>query len=404
MPLSRRTSAVLTLALLAGPAAGAELMTLAGKKISGDFLSVSDKGVELKVSGSPLMTPTAEVMYLDLGNALAPDKEVKFAEVELTDGSVFRCSQVKLKGRTLELTTLGDRVVRIPVEAVSTVLREAQDATNKQQWVNFLNNRVNKRDYFVRKDEDDGTLKGFDGTIGEGDATGDAFKFEFAGGKTSNVKLRLVHGLVFRPSGGGEIAATLCKVTDTERNVLVARKVSVRDADKALVVTTVAGVAVEYPSAEQVAKVDYTFGKQMFLSDLTPVSVEHEDTNESFVTFTTDRHLWDNEPLKLGGAAFTKGLAVHARTVLSYNLGGEYKEFKAVLGIDDAVKTGSSRVKFTVEGDGRRVFAAEVTRKDKPRPVTLDVKGVKLLRLTVESVDDFDAGNQLDLADAKLMK
>src|SRR4051794_35660840 len=99
MPLSLRPSAAPTLAPVAPPprrfpiplscppapplpppwvaapaVAGAELMPLAGKKLSGDFVSIDDKGVVLKVSGSALSTPPAEVMYLDLGNAPVPDK------------------------------------------------------------------------------------------------------------------------------------------------------------------------------------------------------------------------------------------------------------------------------------------------------------------------------------------
>ena len=54
--------------------------------------------------------------------------------------------------------------------------------------------------------------------------------------------------------------------------------------------------------------------------------------------------------------------------------------------------------------DGKELYATEVKRKDPPKPVTLDVMGVKLLRITVSSVELLDLGNHVDLADAKVSK
>jgi hypothetical protein len=360
---------------------------------------IDAKAVTFETASGSVSTPIADVAHVEFGNPAA-DKDAKYTEVELTDGTVFRCSQVKAKGESMELTVLPGRAVTVPVKAVYTMLRDAQDATNKQQWLNFLKERNAKRDYYVRK-EDDGSLKGYDGTIGPGDETGESVEFEFAGAVKRPIKLSRVHGLVFRQQAGGEIAPTLCKVIDGHRNLLVAKSVTTRD--KGLVVATVSGVVVEFPATAEVAKLDYIFGKQMFLSDLEPVAVEAEDNLGSAATYRRDRNFWGTDDQKLGGQVFTKGLAVHARTVLTYGLNGDYKEFKAVLGVDDSVTT-ESRVRITVEGDGREIFAAEVSRKDKPRPLTLDVKNVKQFRLTVESVGLLDLGNQLNLADAKVMK
>ena len=112
-------------------------------------------------------------------------------------------------------------------------------------------------------------------------------------------------------------------------------------------------------------------------------------------------------PLVLAGVTslqlFAKGLSVHAYTELVYDISGEYKEFKAILGVDPKVP-GDSHVKVTIEGDGKELFSGEINRKDEPRPLTLDIKNVKQLRIVVASAGLLDLGNHVCLADAKVSK
>ena len=72
------------------------------------------------------------------------------------------------------------------------------------------------------------------------------------------------------------------------------------------------------------------------------------------------------------------------------------------MGVDEDVG-GDSRVKLLIEGDNRELFSTEVKRGDKPRPITLDVKGVRHLRITVSS-EFLDLGNHLDLVEARVSK
>ena len=53
-------------------------------------------------------------------------------------------------------------------------------------------------------------------------------------------------------------------------------------------------------------------------------------------------------------------------------------------------------------GDGRELLATEVKSKDPPQAIAIDVKGVRLLRITVTS--EFFFNDQVDIADAKVNK
>ena len=96
-------------------------------------------------------------------------------------------------------------------------------------------------------------------------------------------------------------------------------------------------------------------------------------------------------------------MAVHSYTELVYDIGGQYKDFKAVLGVDPTVG-GDSHVKVIIEGDGRQLFSEEFDRKTAPRTLTLDVKNIKQMRIVVASKGLLDLGDHLNIADAKVSK
>jgi hypothetical protein len=173
-------------------------------------------------------------------------------------------------------------------------------------------------------------------------------------------------------------------------------------------VTTVSGVVVNYPSAQGVAKLDYSQGNVAYLSDLTPQVQAPEIPEEELYTNIAVPYVADktptNEPLRLGNVVYPKGLWVAADTVLTYTLNGDYRELKATIGIHDQFGTNSTEAKVTIEADGRAIFSETVKRKDKPKGVTLDIKNVQQLRILVESDSPFFNGSQAVLADARVQK
>ena len=90
-------------------------------------------------------------------------------------------------------------------------------------------------------------------------------------------------------------------------------------------------------------------------------------------------------------------------TALTFNLGGDYTQFKATVGIDENGANATSAAKLTVEGDGQVLFTGTLIRKDKPKGLVLPVKGVKQLKLIVEADTPFN-GNYVTLADAGVQK
>jgi NPCBM/NEW2 domain len=395
-------SAATTLLAALALSAGADLQTLSGKKVTGDLVGLDRQMVIVRpAGGDPVRVPIADVLQVDLTPAEAPPKWAHTA-VELTDGSVLHCSKVEVAGDQFDLTVIPDLHVKVPATTVFTVLRDAHDPKVRQDWQDFLTKRGRLDMVVVRSD---GKLNGLEGTFGPG--SGDAIEFTpSATGQKRAVKLARAQGLIFVQKPNPDAPNPLCRVTDAVGNLLVAADV-VLNAD-GLAVTTVSGAHFDLKDAKQLAKLDFSKGKLAYLSDVNPTRdavtlvTEDDDLYARFVRFRKDLNL-DNGPIRLGGKQYPKGVTLHAGAQLTYDVGGDYKELRATLGVDDGVET-ESPVEVVIEGDGRELFRGKVSRKDPPRPLAVDVRGVKDLRIGVRATGLLDFGAQATLADAKVSK
>ena len=101
---------------------------------------------------------------------------------------------------------------------------------------------------------------------------------------------------------------------------------------------------------------------------------------------------------------FEKGLGVHSRTELAYDLAGAYTTFAATIGIDDAVRPRGSVV-FRVLGDGIVLFDSEVLHGyEQPRELTADVTGIQRLTLVVDYGGESDLADHADWGAARLIR
>jgi hypothetical protein len=111
-----------------------------------------------------------------------------------------------------------------------------------------------------------------------------------------------------------------------------------------------------------------------------------------------------NGVIRLKSKVYAKGLWIAPDTALVYPLDGEYREFKAMLGIDEAVQVAQGTIRVTIEADGRKLFEKQFVRKaNEYDAINLNVKDVKELKINVEGSGLF-TGAALSLGDARLQK
>ena len=108
----------------------------------------------------------------------------------------------------------------------------------------------------------------------------------------------------------------------------------------------------------------------------------------------------ERRPLHIGGQSFERGLGTHADSVLYIELSGGARRFKAMVGVDDEVGT-QGTIEFRVLADGKTIYKSGVIRGGQPaNRIDLDVSGVSMLVLVVDSGEDGMNYDHADWADA----
>jgi hypothetical protein len=396
---------VAALALQIGESRGSDLRTLKGETISGEVVSITDKEVVVLRSGERVTTPLAQVLQIDYNPAGKPSNDAS-VDVELTDGSLLHCAKFNVKGKEITLALLAGQEVRLPLAAISNILVDANVEKYRTEWSARLADRKAKkkrRDVLaVRKDE---VLNPLDGTLGDGDDQGETIAFSIGSGKTRPVPLSGIAGLIFERGIDPNAAPVVCRVIDASGDRIEASTVT--SSPTGLVVTTPAGAKIEL-TPQLVQRLDYSGGKLTWLSDMEPTQVVESFLDNNPFHYKRDRNLEDG-PIRMDNATYARGLALHATTELEYDLKGDYREFKAVVGIDDLVGGLPGQTLLRIEGDGKLLKELTLDRRDKVRhrELTLNVKDVQKLRIRVAPGGEgfrLDLGLHVDLADAKVSK
>ena len=139
------------------------------------------------------------------------------------------------------------------------------------------------------------------------------------------------------------------------------------------------------------------------LSELTPVSEEQVPYFDRKMSFVKDKS-WNDRPLKLDGKTYSRGLAMHSRCILTYELNGQFASFRAIVGFEEEAGT-RGRVVCRVLADDQEVFSKPDFRAvEKPVIVQVSVKGAKQLRLEVDFGEDEDIGDRVIWANARLFR
>jgi alpha-galactosidase len=111
----------------------------------------------------------------------------------------------------------------------------------------------------------------------------------------------------------------------------------------------------------------------------------------------------DGHPLSIGGKKFEHGLGTHAQSTLRVALHGDAERFTAMVGVDDEVNTRGS-ITFKLTGDGKTLWESAVMRGGQAAaPVTVDLRGVKTLVLSVGDGGDGIDFDHADWAEAKFV-
>jgi hypothetical protein len=162
------------------------------------------------------------------------------------------------------------------------------------------------------------------------------------------------------------------------------------------------GSVVSVP-VEAVNGIDCVNGRVVYLSDLKPVTVEQTPFFGRVIAFRNDTSL-EGGPIKLSDGEYKKGIAVHSRCVLTYALDGKFQRFRAKLGFEQPAGR-QGRVAARVRCENKVLYENLDARGDQPpAALDLDLAGQKTLTLEVDFGKDQDVGDRVVWANARLLR
>lgn len=392
----------LVIGLLTAGQPAVEVQTLGGDVVTGPLVELGAERVTVQTADGPVTLKTETLLGLSPVDSPADANVQPGVWVELVDGSSLVGMDYSARAGRTRITMLDGKLFELSSRDVATVRLQPQTDTVAAEWLRILEMGATSDLLVIRKadsiDYHQGTLRNVTETTVE-------FELE---GEVLPVKRTKVHGLLHYQSAGRDLPEPLCRVIDAAGSRWAVRSISLVGDNVQW--TTLLGLEVTRPVAD-VTRIDFSHGKILYLSDLKPESVEwtpYFGTGKSlpvlfeFFGPREDRSL---EPglLELEGKRYRKGLALHSRTSLVYRLPGRFRRLKAIVGIDDRVRP-RGNVRLVIRGDDRVLLETDVAGTDPPKPVDLDLVGVRRLAILVDFGDDLDVADHLDLCKARILK
>lgn len=151
-----------------------------------------------------------------------------------------------------------------------------------------------------------------------------------------------------------------------------------------------------------VASITLRSGRVVHLADLEPATV----TQRSYFDLSWPPRKNCNVtggPIRLDGRRYERGLGVHAYTSMSWELGGEYEQLTAMIGIDESVAP-RGRAVFRVLCDSKVAYDSGPIGQGLATLIKVDLTGVKTLTLECDPGDDLDISDHCNWAAARLVR
>ncbi|MET9676665.1 sigma-70 family RNA polymerase sigma factor [Streptomyces sp. NPDC006482] len=114
--------------------------------------------------------------------------------------------------------------------------------------------------------------------------------------------------------------------------------------------------------------------------------------------------MWPRNSLSISDTRYGHGVSVHAPSSLFIDLNRQCTSYDATVGVDDmSALIGQGGVRFSVYGDGERLWRSAVVRAgDPPLPVHVDITGRSTIRLVVEEHTPFGRAAVADWAESRI--
>lgn len=392
----------MALALAVGGAAAAQAGPIAavtaidGRVLTGAVVATADR-VRVQPDGGPAVElPLAEVLELrvDPQRAVAPRQATLCAW--LRSGAVLPAVRIDGDAAAVTIETPSGAHLSVPMTAVAA-LRTRANAPKTLDADRALPDDNLDYLYVVK----DGSPQRFSVTV---HAVRDGKVFFALRGTDYDFPLRgddSVAAIVFGRNTGfapDRIGAPRVTVELSGGERFAGRLLGL---DASLLVELDEGARLQVPS-ERLLRLEVATDKLRWLSTLTP-RVEQTAAFDRTWPWTVDGSP-AGPGIRLAGRTFSRGVEMVPRTRLTYDLGGRYDVFEAVIGIDERGGPQAHAI-LRVLGDGAMLFESDpMTLGGVPQSIRVELGRCQELTLEADFGKNYDLGDLCAFADARVLQ
>lgn len=376
----------------ATPPSADQVSKIDGTSLSGQIVGIdAEGGVRLADSTIPLRLDELSVIERPAAKP-APAGEQATCVVELLGGGRLLGQEVTIRNQKCHLRSAEAEPLVIPVEMIAAIRLQPQAKDRGMEAALAQANREVDR-IFVQAN---GVVQAIDGLVESLDAQEIAFEWQ---GKIRKVPRQSLQVIVLAVVGKPSQFDKNVQVTFQSGALVGGRIVTLADSKLTMEIAPKVQAIFHWL---KVSKVVVRSSRLAYLSDLDPVEALDEPIATFAMPWQRNKSV-SGKPLTMAGRTYDRGLGVHARNRLRYELGGRFDEFSATIGLD-AAAAGRGDCIFIVQADGREIHRQRVRGPEPPRDIKLDVRGAQQLTLIVDPGEDLDLADHADWANARLLR
>ena len=333
--------------------------------------------------------------------------------VDLVDGSQLAAMEYTVEKGRAKIVISAAEVLDVPTAEIDAVRLQPTSEATALEWSRIRGQKI-RGDVLVTGNSS--AIDHHQGAIE--DVTDKKARF-ILDGQALGVKRAKIFGLVYFHATAASTPECPYTIIDSAGSHWAARSLLLGEKGNTIGFTSPGG-RTTIRGLDQIAKIDLSCGKIVYVSDLKcdsesftpyPFTVTSQELAGApgfpgrleFSRVRRNQNLESNS-LQIHKQKYRKGLALRSRSELAWTLPGKFSRLEAMAGIDDYVRP-LGNVRLQILGDGKSLLDANIAGNDKDaRAISLDVSGVRRLVLIVDSQGNFGAGDHLDLGNLRLIK
>jgi hypothetical protein len=314
-------------------------------------------------------------------------------QMTLTDGDVLHAKLLSWSDQQLSLKLTAGPSLNVPSTSVTQIWLGTADLLTKARALTLEPGPEDVA--FVAKEKEVVAVKGLVQGV-----EGESLKFRY-GDEDRKIGLAKLVGVLLRSNSPAPLAG-FHQLVHIESGDQFSGSLTGIDHD-VLLLTTPASAAPMRIQLSSISTIDFLNGRVSSLCDLKPAKVEQTPYFNRVMPYQIDKSLTGG-PLVLSDGPIARGIAVHSRCVLEFDVSSGFDRFKTRLGFQ--LPDGQAgRVLARVLGDGKVLYENADLRGDQPAvDLDLSLTGVKTLTLLIDFGKDQDVGDRVVWGNPRLLR